>query len=58
MLFRRGFTEEDFDQVAAFFDRAVNLTEQVKATTGSKIKDFKAALAVHTYNLSGYTLAE
>ena len=47
MLFRRGFTEEDFDQVAAFFDRAVNLTEQVKATTGSKIKDFKAALAVH-----------
>eukprot|EP01035_Chromulina_nebulosa_P023555 gene23555-30543_t len=40
-----GFTEEDFDQVAEFFDRAVSLTELVKASTGSKLKDFKAALA-------------
>ena len=32
--------------MAEFFDRAVGLTEQVKAQTGGKVKDFKAALAV------------
>lgn len=44
-LTSRGFTEEDFEQVAEFFERAVNITIKVKEQTGSKIKDFKAALA-------------
>lgn len=40
----RGFTQEDFDKVAEFFDRAVTITQLVKEKTGSKIKDFKSAL--------------
>jgi glycine hydroxymethyltransferase len=40
----RGFTEEDFEQVAVFFDRAVQITEQIHKQSGSKLKDFKAAL--------------
>lgn len=43
-LTSRGFTEEDFVQVAEFFDRAVNITQQIKSKTGPKVKDFKAAL--------------
>lgn len=43
-LTSRGFTEEDFDKVAAFFDRAVGYAVQLKASTGPKLKDFKAAL--------------
>lgn len=41
----RGFTEEDFEQVVEFFDRAVAITGTIKGQSGSKIKDFKAALA-------------
>jgi glycine hydroxymethyltransferase len=44
-LTSRGFTEEDFVKVAEFFDRAVNITTEVKKTTGPKVKDFKDALA-------------
>lgn len=40
----RGFTEEDFEQVAVFFDRAVDVAQAVKQQVGPKIKDFKAAL--------------
>ena len=40
----RGLTEEDFVQVATFFDRAINITLDIKSNTGSKLKDFKAAL--------------
>lgn len=40
-----GFTEEDFDQVAEYYDRAVTIAENVKQRTGSKLKDFKALLA-------------
>ena len=40
----RGFTEEDFEQVAVFFDRAVDLAQTVKQQAGPKMKDFKAAL--------------
>lgn len=40
----RGFTEEDFEQVANFFDRAVSITADIKKQTGGKVKDFKAAL--------------
>jgi len=43
-LTSRGFTEEDFVQVAEFFDRAVQIALQIKAQTGTKIKDFKSAL--------------
>lgn len=43
-LTSRGFTEEDFEQVAVFFDRAVGVAQAVKAQTGAKLKDFKAAL--------------
>ncbi len=30
--------------MAEFFDRAVNITVDIKKQTGSKIKDFKASL--------------
>jgi glycine hydroxymethyltransferase len=43
-LTSRGFTEEDFEKVAEFFDRAVNITQNIKKQTGPKVKDFKAAL--------------
>lgn len=45
----RGFTEEDFEQVAEFFDRGVNLTIDIKGKTGTKLADFKAALSVDAY---------
>jgi glycine hydroxymethyltransferase len=44
-LTSRGFVEADFHKVADFFDRAVQITIDVKNQTGSKLKDFKAALA-------------
>lgn len=44
-LTTRGFTEEDFTQVAVFFDQACNIAKTVKADVGPKLKDFKAALA-------------
>ena len=41
----RGFTEEDFERVADFFDRAVEVTADIKkGLPGNKLKDFKAAL--------------
>jgi glycine hydroxymethyltransferase len=43
-LTTRGFTEEDFEKVAEYFDRCVSIAEEIKAETGGKIKDFKAAL--------------
>lgn len=43
-LTTRGFTEEDFEQVANFFDRGVKIAGDIKTKTGPKIKDFKAAL--------------
>jgi len=43
-LTSRGFTEEDFEQVAEFFNRAVSITMDVKNHTGDKMKDFKTAL--------------
>ena len=41
----RGFTEEDFEQVAVYFDRAVGITAEINQQTGAKVKDFKHALA-------------
>ena len=43
-LTSRGFDEKDFEQVAEFFDRGVVIAEAIRKQTGSKIKDFKAAL--------------
>jgi glycine hydroxymethyltransferase len=43
-LTTRGFTEEDFVQVGEFFHRAVNIAVDIKGKTGTKLKDFKAAL--------------
>ena len=40
-----GFTEEDFEKVAIFFDRAVGITEAITKKTGTKLADFKKALA-------------
>ncbi len=35
---RRGLTEEDFEKVAHFFDRAVTITESINAKTGPKVR--------------------
>jgi glycine hydroxymethyltransferase len=43
-LTSRGFTEEDFKQVARFVDRAVGIAVSLKEKSGTKLKDFKAAL--------------
>ena len=43
-LTSRGFTEEDFEQVAVFFDKSVKIAESIKKKTGTKLVDFKAAL--------------
>jgi len=43
-LTSRDFKEKDFAQVAEFFDRAVSIAQAIQSDTGSKIKDFKAAL--------------
>lgn len=45
----RGFTEEDFDQIANFFDRAVSLAVTIKGKTGTKLADFKAELSTDPY---------
>ena len=42
-LTTRGFTEADFDKVAEFFDRGVTISQQVKESTGKKLKDFKVS---------------
>ncbi|KAH7279904.1 hypothetical protein KP509_37G043000 [Ceratopteris richardii] len=48
-LTSRGFTEEDFEKVAEFFDKAVQLALKVKgATKGTKLKDFNAAIETDT----------
>lgn len=44
-LTTRGLTEEDFDKVTEFFDRAVQISLKVRDQTGKKIKDYRAALA-------------
>lgn len=41
----RGLTEEDFEKVAEFFDRAVKISSAIKDQTGGKIKEYRAALA-------------
>jgi len=53
-LTTRGFTEEDFIQVAEFFDQAVNITITIKNDTGSKMKDFKSLVDNHNEVISKY----
>lgn len=43
-LTTRGFTENDFSQVANFFHKAVQITMDITNTTGPKLKDFKEYL--------------
>lgn len=43
-LTSRGFTTEDFEKVADFFDRACDITVELKEKTGKTLKDFKSAL--------------
>jgi len=44
-LTSRGFVEEDFVQVAKFFDQGIELANEIKSSLSSKkLKDFKAAL--------------
>jgi glycine hydroxymethyltransferase len=47
-LTSRGFDENDFDQVAAFFERAVNITAEHRKTVESKglkkVAEFKSSL--------------
>lgn len=45
-LTSRGFTEEDFAQVADFFDRSVKVAQAIKKETGPKIKDFRCVLVL------------
>jgi glycine hydroxymethyltransferase len=42
-LTSRGFTEKDFEVVVELFDRAVGISQKVKAQTG-KLADFRAFL--------------
>ena len=43
-LTTRGFTEKDFDAVADFFHRGVEIALALQKKTGPKMSDFKAAL--------------
>jgi len=43
-LTSRGFTEEDFEKVAEYFDRAVGIAVKVKKSSGTKLKDFRTAV--------------
>jgi glycine hydroxymethyltransferase len=40
-LTSRGFIEEDFEQVAEFVDRAVDIAKDLKVKAGPKLKDFR-----------------
>lgn len=48
-LTTRGLDEADFEKVAEFFDRAVDVTIKLQAKTGKKLKDFKTALDDPTF---------
>ncbi|GJP43430.1 hypothetical protein CLOM_g2891 [Closterium sp. NIES-68] len=43
-LTSRGFTEEDFEKVAEFFDEAVKIAVDAKALSGPKLKDFRSTV--------------
>ncbi|GBG85628.1 hypothetical protein CBR_g40356 [Chara braunii] len=43
-LTSRGFTEVDFEKVAEFFAKSVQITIKVEEQTGAKLKDFGHAV--------------
>jgi glycine hydroxymethyltransferase len=43
-LTSRGFIEKDFEQVAEFVDRGVQIAADLKKASGPKLKDFREAL--------------
>ncbi|XP_071452212.1 serine hydroxymethyltransferase, mitochondrial-like isoform X2 [Hetaerina americana] len=43
-LTSRNFKEKDFEQVVEFFDHAMSIVADVKAASGSKMKDYKEYL--------------
>eukprot|EP00887_Chlorella_sp_A99_P008197 scaffold12.g8197.t1 len=47
-LTSRGFVETDFNKVAEFVDRGVQITQQLKQQTGPKLKDFREYLNAET----------
>lgn len=40
----RGLVEKDFEQVAEFLRRAIQIASDIKMKTGPKLVDFKSAL--------------
>ena len=44
-LTTRGFVEADFEQVADFVVRGIEITQAIKETVGPKMKEFREALA-------------
>lgn len=40
----RGFTEEDFERVAEYFDRCVKISASIVTQVGPKLKDYKTYL--------------
>lgn len=46
-LTTRGFVEADFEKVAEYFDRAVQIAVKAKKEAGGKLKDFRAYLDKH-----------
>lgn len=46
-LTTRGFLEGDFDQVAEFVHRGVQIAAALKDKAGSKMKEFKAYIEQH-----------
>lgn len=43
-LTSRGLTKADFETVAGFFDRGVDISLKIKEKTGKKLADFKRHL--------------
>lgn len=40
-LTSRGFVEADFEKVAEFVDRGVEIAKEIKKASGPKLKDFR-----------------
>lgn len=43
----RTLKEADFERVADFFDRGIQIAVRLKAECGKKVADFKAAMDTH-----------
>uniref|UniRef100_A0A6A7G3T1 Serine hydroxymethyltransferase n=1 Tax=Hirondellea gigas TaxID=1518452 RepID=A0A6A7G3T1_9CRUS len=47
-LTSRGFVEKDFEVVAEFLDRCVQISKEIQSNVGKKLTDFKRALETNT----------